>query len=467
MTAEIISQLSSGQIARLIPTVSESKKEERATSSLLATFMVVPSFTESVLSDAGASVGKRSKITCYTEIVFKTPDKEAGKLPRPDGLIVITNGKRSWSALVESKIGTKELTNLQVEEYLALAKKYKIDAVITISNQFATTPAHHPLSVPKSKTKSVELYHFSWLSLKSKALLLTGDKDLNDPEQAYILSELIRYLDHDSSGVTSFTRMPTKWKDLCASVQNGIVLQKNADTVSDAVSGWHQLLRHLSLNLSIATGQPVSISLSRQRLKDADLNFSEDCVSLVKDSCLEAEFAVPNAASRISLTADVLRKVVSISMKLEAPKDKSRATASINWLTRQLNSVTESDIALRAYWPKRIADTMEPLHTVLEDPSALIPDNVKELPTHFEVIRIVDLGGKFKGAKTFVESVSLEFPRFYHDAGQLLTKWVAQAPKIKEVKKDESSIPTIFSDFRDVLPIVEDKSLEQAYESKS
>lgn len=446
MSSEIISQLTSGQLARLIPTVADSKKEERATSTLLASFMVVPSFAKSVFSNAGASIGKRSKIKCYTEVVLKSLD--GGKKPRPDGLIVITTGSKVWTALIESKVGNSELTNEQVEEYLLLAKQYKINAVITISNQFATTPNHHPLIISKAKTRSVELYHFSWLSLKSKAILLVGEKGIQDPEQAYILSELVRYLDHDHSGITSLSRMPAQWKDLCTAVQNGVVLNKSSDYLTNSISGWHQLLRHLSLNLSMAIGEPVEINLSRQREKDASLNFSEDCAYLAKESILKAEFNIPNAASKLTLSADVLRKVINISMKLDAPKDKSRATASINWLSRQLKGTGHENLSIRAYWPKRIPETMAPLKSVLESPAVIIPPNVKDLPTYLEVVRIIDLGARFKGAKTFVEDISIEFPKFYHDAGQLLTKWVAQAPRIKDKEPEETPIPTIFSEVK-------------------
>lgn len=451
MTPEIVSQLASGQLARLIPTVADAKKEERATSSLLASFMVVPEFATSVLSDAGASIGKRSKVVCYTEVVFKPLDRDNSKQPRPDGLVIISNGKKVWTALIESKIGNAELTVEQVEQYLALAKLYKINALITISNQFATTPTHHPLKVAKSKLRSVELYHFSWLSLKSKALMLTGDKGVEDTEQSYILSELVRYLDHDSSGITALNRMPPAWKDLCADVQNGVVLTKNKENVTASVAGWHQLLRHLSLNLSMAIGQPVNIALSRPREKDAELNFSEDCVYLSNESSLRAEFNTLNAASRIVLSADVLRKVVNISMKLDAPKDKSRATASINWLTRQFKNSDTKEIAIRAYWPKRIPETMASLEELMEDPAVLVPANVKDLPTYLEVVRVVDLGARFKGAKTFVEDISVQFPKFYHDAGQLLSKWVPSAPKIKEIKKETPITPASFTADNEVV----------------
>ena len=188
-------------------------------------------------------------------------------MPRPDGLVVIKTGRKQWTALIESKIVNANLTKEQIEEYLDLAKVHGINALITISNQFATTPSHHPVTVSKNKLRSVELYHFSWISLKSKAVLLTSNNSLDGHEQAYILSELVRYLDHDSSGVSSLTKMPSEWKDLCRSVQQATVLTKNSEIVENPVSGWHQLLRHLSLNFSMSIGQPVKIALSRAREK--------------------------------------------------------------------------------------------------------------------------------------------------------------------------------------------------------
>lgn len=443
MAIDVTSLLARAEIARLIPTVADSKKEERATSCLLASFMVVPAYAREVLASAGAPVGKRLKIICYTEVTFKTTDK--GKKPRPDGLIVITNGSKQWTALVESKIGNADLSQDQVEEYLDLAKQYGINALITVSNQFATTPTHHPIKVPKNKLRSVELYHFSWLSLKSKAVLLTSNKGVDDPEQAYILSELVRYLDHDSSGVSALSKMPSNWKDVCNSVQQGTALNKNSEIVQNSVSGWHQLLRHLSLNLSMSIGQPVTIVLSRAREKDPELNFTEDCVFISKECSLSAEFDIPNAAAKLRFTADFLRRTINISMKLEAPKDKSRATASINWVTRQLKDKDIGVVSIRAYWPKRIQMTSASLAEAIENPASLIPPNINELPVSLEVVRVVDLAAKFKGAKTFIEETSKEFPLFYQDVGQHLSKWVAKAPKVKEVEPSLPSIPTIFS----------------------
>jgi len=125
----------------------------------------------------------------------------------------VTYQGKSWCALIESKIGSNQLEQEQIEAYLDLAKTYGIDCVITISNQFAATPVHHPLKIQKSKTKSVGLYHFSWLSLLSSALVVQGKAVVDDPEQAFILDELIRYLDSKESGVTDTVRMEPSWKE--------------------------------------------------------------------------------------------------------------------------------------------------------------------------------------------------------------------------------------------------------------
>jgi hypothetical protein len=81
----------------------------------------------------------------------------------------------------------------------------------------------------------------------------------------------------------------------------------------------------------------------------------------------------------------------------------------------------------------------------LEKPESLIPSGVKDMPTHLELIRVVDVMSRFKGAKTFVEESSKHFPGFYQDVGQHLSKWVAKAPKVKDAKPSENVVPTVLS----------------------
>lgn len=163
------------------------------------------------------------------------------------------------------------------------------------------------------------------------------------------------------------------------------------------------MLIFLAVRLSVAIGKTVKICLSRDRIKDPVLNFEEDVSFLLKNSCLVAEFEIPDAAARLMFSADLRGRTISLSMRVEAPKDRTKPTAPINWLTRQLSSIGENEIMLRAYWPKRIAMTSASLKDVLEDPKILVPVNVSLLPVSFEVVHIIDLAGRFKGPKTFVE----------------------------------------------------------------
>ncbi len=161
--------LKAGEFARLIPVVAETSKEQRAAATLLSVVAAVDEYGRGVLRRVGAPAGKSSKIRCYTEVVFKTPLQSSGK--RPDGLIVVTTGKRAWTAIVEAKVGNTNLDAAQIEAYLDIAREVGADAVITVSNQFVTVPTHHPVTVSKTKLRSVGLYHWSWTFLLTEALL--------------------------------------------------------------------------------------------------------------------------------------------------------------------------------------------------------------------------------------------------------------------------------------------------------
>jgi hypothetical protein len=266
--------LKCGERARLIPVVADTSKEGRVTSAFLAAFTCVPEYAGCLLGELGFRLGKTSKIECFTETVFKN---STDAKHRPDGLIVITTGKKEWRALIEAKVGNVLLDKDQVEMYLDLAKQFNIDAVITVSNQFAATPTHHPVPVSRVKCKNVALYHWSWTHLMAEAVMWVKHHGISDPEQSYILEELVRYLDHPASGILSIERMNPQWKDVCAAVQNAAPLNKNGEDVRETVATWHQFTRSLSLKFSLAVGRTVTLALKRQHKENADLRLQEDC----------------------------------------------------------------------------------------------------------------------------------------------------------------------------------------------
>src|SRR3954466_10078378 len=120
--------------ARLIPTSGiqgADEQEMRATSALLAVMSAVKEFHRTLLSPLGAHAGK---IECFIEVPFELDGREV----RPDGLIRVTRGSKTWTALVEVKTGKNELAAPQIEAYLDIVRAQKFDALITISNEIAS-----------------------------------------------------------------------------------------------------------------------------------------------------------------------------------------------------------------------------------------------------------------------------------------------------------------------------------------
>ena len=433
--------LSQGELARLIPSGAESAKERRITSAALAGLMAVEPFGKRLLKLVGAPTTKRAKIICFTEVVFQGARKDDQS--RPDGLILVELGSRTWSALVEAKVGSAALGQDQVENYLDLAKAHGVNAVITISNQFAPRPDHHPLQVGKAKTKSVELYHWSWMSIISEATLLAEHIGVDDKDQSYILTELIRYLQDPSSGVVTATTMGSGWKDVCAAVQNDEPLRKSSDSVMSAVGDWHQLLRYMALRLSLLVGHGVSAHMTRAHAQDPKLRLKDEIASLVQDHRLVAEFDIPHAAARLKLTADHRRRTISVSMRLKAPTDKKRSSALVTWALKQTAKCEDLGLIIRASWPGRAPDTSACLGDLREDKDIILNSNGSILPTAFDFTLVNDIAGKFRGVKTFVQEVEALLPRYYNDIGQHLQAWVAPAPKIELVQtlEETSSVP--------------------------
>lgn len=418
-----------GAPARLFPVLPDSRKEEKATSMLLAVFSVVPDFAKEILGEAGAPSGKRANLTCFTEVSFKGANQKS----RPDGLIVMQNAGKSWAALVETKVGRSSLTAEQIEEYLTIAREQGFDAVITISNQFAALPSHHPVEVSRNKIRSVDLYHFSWMTIFSKALLLMENKGVEDVEQAFLLRELVRYLKHDSSGISTPFKISREWREVCDQIQVGQKLRRTHDVVRGAVSDWFQLLRFLSIQLSLATGETCSLAVSRKHSAKPETLLGESTAEFVAAHYFAAEIDVPNAASNVRLNLNLARRVLELSATLKSPQDVKQQRTGISFVLNQLRGYEKDDLTIRVNWPRRTKSTELSISKCQDedDRKALLSSATKDLPTSVDIIRRLDLGPNIKSASKLPNIVEDALKSFYKDVVQDLKQYVPKAPKLK------------------------------------
>ena len=416
--------LKQGQRARLFPTVADTNRENRLTSIFLALLPHTPVLANDLFATIGKRVGPRAKIECWTEVV---PARNEHQDKRPDGLIVVRSGKNTWSALVEAKIKDKDIEEEQVSNYLRVARDSGIDAVITISNQFVARADQSPVKVHKPLLNNTHLFHWSWTYIRTRCEIVFRDQ-IDDPQQEFLLSEFLRLLDHKDTGVQRFTAMHKNWKDLVQTVANQGALKKNDPDVVECVGCWFQEERDLSLQLSRHVGASVQAVIGRKFLNNPNERLKSGVDQLLKNKFLYSSFRIPNCAADLEVSAHLMARTVTYSMKLKAITDKKGTTGRVNWLLKMLPE-DDDRLFVRTHWPGRGEPTDKSVGELRDNPNVLKFENPNAVPHSFEVLLIEDLGRDFSGTNKFIQRIEGSITQFYDLVGQHLRAWQPPAPK--------------------------------------
>ncbi len=423
---------SSWERARLIPVSgirNAEEQERRATSALLAVLAAVPEFGLAITKPYGALKGR---FDTYIEVPFELPD---GRCCRPDGLIRTTRGKRSWTTLLEVKTGANELKREQIETYLDLAKDQGFDCVLTISNQIARIPGTHPVEVDKRKLKRVALNHLSWSRIRTEAVLQKSYRGVADPDQAWILEELIRYLEHPNAGAVDFRDMGEHWVGVRTAVKNGTL--RHSDKNALEVAGkWEELVSFVVLRLGRQLGAGVEEMLSAKERDDIAVHLAGIIDEMVTRGVMTGEIRIPSTVGNIALKADLRAQQIVSSVSINAPRTGKTITR-INWLLRQLKSAPP-DIRLESWRARSRSSMSELLGNVRGNPSLLIPIDNRELVS-FTVSLVRPMGLKRSdGQGSFIFSVLETVDDFYGDVVQHMKGWQPPAPKLQKAVAEDS-----------------------------
>jgi hypothetical protein len=414
------------QQARLIPTsgiTGTDEAERRATSALLSVIGSVKEFGVAMTKPLGAPTGP---IEAFIEVPFKTgPDGDQTVIP--DGLLRCGRANKTWTALVEVKTGSSQLEKLQIESYLDVARDQGYDVVLTISNELAPAPGMHPVDVDKRKLKKVALHHVSWAEVLTIAVQQRVHRGVSDPDQAWILGELIRYLEHPKSGALDFSDMGQEWVAVREAVATG-TLRSNDKSLNSVVHRWEQLLRFEALRLGRELGVDAQVQISRKELAEPSIRFAAQAKSLVNDGTLTGTIRIPDAAAPLDVVADIRSGRVTVSIHVDAPRDGRPATR-VNWLIRQLKDAPGA-IRIDGFISPSKSTTSELLTKVREVPTSLLDPAGKELKA-FRVAAVSPLGTKRGvGQGSFIDSVVAAIDGFYGGAVQGLRLWTAKAPQL-------------------------------------
>ena len=411
--------------ARLLPTAglrSDLERERRASSCLLAVIHGVPEFGHALLKELGAP--KSSVIETYAEVRFEIA---GGKTIIPDGAIVCQRGAKRWTCLVEVKTGSNDLKDDQVASYLDIAREHGYDGVLTISNQITASSSESPVTLDGRKLKRVCLWHFSWWRILTEALVQSRHRGVSDPNQAWILRELIHYLGSEGSGATGFEDMGPNWVEVRKAVAAGTLRQNDAPTRAVA-QHWEQFTQYLCLSLSQELGRVVTSP--RHRKQTTAERLAEVIKKLGESGELISTLRVPDAVGDLQIRADLRARQTSISVAVDAPGDR-RAKPRINWMLRQLPDAPD-DLKIEASYPSARQTIPAALGQAREDPARLLyPSDPTREAKSFVMTQSRPMGQKRgRDEGSFVRETSAQAVGFYRDLVQNLKPWQAPAPKI-------------------------------------
>jgi hypothetical protein len=420
--------------ARLIPTSGingAEEQERRATSALLAVLSAVKEFGRGFVKPFGAPAGT---LECFIEVPFTLGEKRL----YPDGLIRVSRGSKSWTALVEVKTGPNQLATEQLENYLDIARENGFDAVITISNEIPAVAGQHPTKVDKRKLKKVALHHVSWSQVLAEAVMQKEFRGVADPDQAWILGELIRYLEHRKSGALEFDDMGEAWVGVRDQVAAG-TLRASDKGIAEVVARFDALLRFTSLQLGRQLGTEVVPVLSRREAAEPAVRVQALTQSLCQTGELSGAIRIPDTVGTLVVTAELRAGKVTCHVDVDAPRE-GRATTRVNWLVRQLKNAPDATRVEAFVAHARGSQAAELLSTVRQNPSSLVLDPAKELRT-FRVAMSGTLGAKRgRGRGSFIDSVLTAVDGFYGDVLGSLRAWSATPPKLRPVHPEPPEV---------------------------
>lgn len=392
---KVIQKLKTPISAQLIPSFKQTERK------LLSIFMrvmdIVPEFRGHILESVGYKGGKTSTYKSYMEPSF---DLLNGPTVRPDGLITCKRGQKEWSALVEAKSEKNKIRPEQIENYTSLARLLSVDAVITVSNEFAASPGELPYTLQKTKRKSREVFHFSWSGIASEmTLFLERNNKLNDAEKI-ILSETIRFFSTKDSGVTTFDQMSPSWKDFVNSANTVIGFNSATQGVADIVRDWHQERRDLAIKLNELMGGGIAIKFPTKQRNDAVERRKATREQLTKDYKLTAQYTFGRTKDTLEVIADLRACSQTFVYCFDPPKGK-KIRAISSWLGKKLASNRTEHLSVRLDWPGRESDTWYKASDLVAHPERIIAGRNYE-PKSISLVSNLQITKRFKSRNLFI-----------------------------------------------------------------
>jgi stress response protein SCP2 len=397
----------SWRAARLFPASalkSDHERETRATSVLLSVMAQVPEFGRRLTAAFGAPVGR---METFTEVTL--PNGESPR--RPDGVIRVERAGKLWTALVETKTNGNPLKPDQVQAYADIAARRGYEAVITLSNDVELEGS--PLVEVKldgRRKHKVALWHLSWAEVAHQAQLLIRHEGVGNAAHAWLLQELLHYLQHENSGCHGFQNMGRSWVPVRNAIDAETLCQGDPRAV-EVVESWERLVRQVCLRLGGELGEKVLPVQRAKRGTDPASRRAALADRLCVDGRLDAELRIEGTPGVLALCADLRTGKLRTSIEIAAPDQGYPLT----WAKRLVRRLAEApaDLHVETLLEEQTGGPRGTLERLRPEPADILPKNGAQI-TGFRLSLFRGMGNTRGTAESgFIRSVDESVDRFH------------------------------------------------------
>ncbi|MET8571594.1 TerD family protein [Streptomyces sp. NPDC004783] len=394
--------------ARLFPVSvlkSDRDREMRATSVLLSVMAQVPEFSRRLTAGFGAPAGR---METFTEVSLPHGDSPR----RPDGVIRVERAGKLWTALVETKTNGNPLKADQVQAYMDIAARRGYEAVITLTNDVALEGS--PLvdvKIDKRRKHKVALWHLSWAEVAHQAQMLIRHEGVGNAAHAWLLQELLHYLQHDNSGCHGFQNMGPAWVPVRNGIDDETLCQGDARAL-EVVESWERLIRQVCLRLGGELGQKVLPVQRAKRGTDPKERRNRLADQLCLDGRLQAELRIDGTPGVLTVSADLRTGKLRTSIDIPAPGQGY----PLSWAKRLVRRLSEApaDLHIETLVDSETGGPRGTLERLRPEPADLLPKDNGARITGFRLSLFKGMGSGRGNAETgFIRSVDDAVHRFH------------------------------------------------------
>ncbi|MGW2685547.1 TerD family protein [Streptomyces sp. NPDC001414] len=403
---------------------SDRDRETRATSVLLSVMAQVPEFGRRLTAGFGAPAGR---METFTEVSLPHGDSPR----RPDGVIRVERAGKLWTALVETKTNGNALKSDQVQAYMDIAARRGYEAVITLSNDVALEGS--PLvdvKIDGRRKHKVALRHLSWAEVAHQAQMLIRHEGVGNRAHAWLLQELLQYLQHENSGCHGFQNMGPAW----VPVRNGIddeTLCQGDQRALDVVESWERLIRQVCLGLGGELGQKVLPVRGSRGGRDPRERRRLLADQLCLQGRLQAELRIEGTPGVLAVVADLRTGRLRTSMDIPSPEQGY----PLSWVKRLVRTLAEApaDLHIETLLEGDAAGPRGTLERLRPEPADLLPKADGVRITGFRLSLLKGMGSGRGNAETgFIRSVDDAVQRFYGSVAVQLDRSAVRRPPVRQ-----------------------------------